>query len=266
MILRVHREVIKPKLRVMESKSVPGVYICDGLVRNDFLHTKYPSFLRGMDWRMSINAASQGVGYPYDGFPDALSSNKMWGISLFTEALQPPFNILSKAEGGHLSIWDNGRPNQSPYAWLFDLAGEVLYDIYDGPFDIWTLHVNGQTSTMSAPKHVDVYDNIIIMLTPVWKKEWGGGLGLYSLENRDGPPVDIIEYKPGRVIFFHGEKGHRDGYKFEPMYINNDKILHEGLAPSTECSELRITLNIRGNVLTDSQLIDLGNQANKLKE
>ena len=50
------------------------------------------------------------------------------------------------------------------------------------------------------------------------------------------------------------------------MYINNDKILHEGLAPSTECSELRITLNIRGNVLTDSQLIDLGNQANKLKE
>jgi len=240
MIFRKITDLEQHPLEVRENPNLPGVYIIDGLIKHDLLREKYEWFLRKVAWRFIINSGNNSViTYPRDKMPDASGGNKMWGFSLYDEDPEPPYNICSNGS-------DYG--DKSDFDWLTDLSSFITQQIFDCPFDLHGSHINGQTKLQDAQVHADTGFNLVVYLTPDWKQEWGGGLALYE-SKQSVEPLEIIPYVSGRVILYHGVKGHREGLKFNPTFINETPIWHQGIGPSAECTELRISMNLRGKVM-----------------
>jgi hypothetical protein len=240
MIFRKISNLEQHPLEVRENPKLPGVYIVDGLIKHDLLREKYEWFLRKVAWRFIINSGNNSVvTYPSNRMADVMGDNKMWGFSLYDESCEPPYNIAS------IGV-DFG--DESDFDWLMELSSFITQQIFDCPFDLFGSHINGQTKLQNAQVHADTGFNLVVYLTPDWKQEWGGGLAVYENQFTE-EPLDIIPYVSGRVIFYHGLKGHREGLKFTPQWINSSPIWHQGRAPTEECTELRISMNLRGKVM-----------------
>ena len=240
MIFRKISDLEQHPLEVLENSNIPGVYVIDGLIKHDYLREKYEWFIRKAPWRFVINSgANQVVTFPPHEMPDAAGDNKMWGFSVYDETTEPPYNAVC---AGH----DFG--DTSGFEWLIEVSAFITQQIFDCPFDLHGSHINGQTKLQNALIHADTGYNLVIDLTPDWKPEWGGGLAIYRNKD-DEQPLEVVPYKSGRVIFYHGLKGHVEGHKFIPRYINDGPIWHQGQGPTKECTELRITMNLRGKVL-----------------
>ena len=249
MIFRKLDNLDQNPFNVMENESIPGVYVVDGLIKNDLLVEKYAWFLREVNWRFIINSGwNQVVTFPPHDMPDAQGDNKMWGFSLYDETTEPPYSITSKG---------NSYGDASAYDWLFELTSFVTQQLFDCPFDLYGAHMNGQTKLLNARVHADTGYNIILFLTPNWKPEWGGELRIYE-EQEDEKPAASVPYVSGRVVFFHARNGHEAGLKFKPRWINKDKIIwHQGFGPTEKCNELRISMNLRGKVCYEGAKVDM---------
>ena len=162
-----------------------------------------------------------------------MGDNKIWGFNCYDEMTEPPYSITSI---------------DLKFQWIFDVVSYITQQLSNVPFEVWSIHLNGQTSNMDALCHADTGDNLIIYLTPDWKPEWGGGIAFYE-KNKDKTPIQVVDYVSGRVVFFHGVIGHKEGYSFIPRFINENPIWHQGFGPSADCSELRISINVRGKWL-----------------
>ena len=257
MIFRKRTDVLQHPLEVLEHPNLPGIFVVDGLIKQDFLREKYEFFLRECDWRMEINSGkSQGTTYPADRLPDTIGNNKMWGFSIFEEHCEPPYVITST---------DGSIAGDSKYQWIFDMVSYITQQLGEVPFEVWSIHMNGQTSNLDAAVHADTGDNLIIYLTPDWKPEWGGEIAFYNGE-RDETPIQTVDYVSGRIVFFHGVVGHREGYPFAPRFINEKPVWHQGRGPNENCHELRISLNVRGKWLYEGAPINASDPRDGMAE
>ena len=248
MIFRKRTDVLQHPLEVLEHPNLPGIFVVDGLIKQDFLREKYEFFLRECDWRMEINSGkSQGTTYPADRLPDTIGNNKMWGFSIFEEHCEPPYVITST---------DGSIAGDSKYQWIFDMASYITQQLGEVPFEVWGMHMNGQTSNLDAQVHADTGDNLIIYLTPDWKPEWGGETAFYN-EESDETPIQTVDYVSGRIVFFHGGVGHKEGYTFSPRFLNEKSVWHQGRGPTADCHELRISLNVRGKWLYEGAPVNV---------
>jgi len=69
------------------------------------------------------------------------------------------------------------------------------------------IFVNGLPSGCDGFEHTDREGlTAILMINPVWKKEWGGEFLCYNDNNEI---IYASTYKPGRLIIFDGKKPHR---------------------------------------------------------
>ena len=202
------------------------------MINSDLLNNKYEWFINNAEWQFNVIYETQ------------IDKTRLWGIGLYDESEEPVRNVLS--------------PKTTDHGWLFELALDIIQNIYNVPFDVYSLHINGQTSKMAGSIHADYGNNIIVMLTPNWRTEWGGELGIYKKEK--SADVHKLQYVPGRIIFYNGEKGHKDGYRHVPKRLNESNIWHRSMAPTTICPELRITLNIRGRAIYPGSKINKDNR------
>lgn len=214
---------------------IKGVGIIDGVLSKQFIKETYEWLITKDNWGFSV----------YSTFGPNNTKNspeRFWGITIYAKHL------------GYRFINGKKIPNDIPfsitsldisYLRIFDLAQHIIECIYKVPFDIYTIHLNGQTKAQKANIHCDSGENIIIMLTPDWKKEYDGNLKIYEIENQLDPH-HTIDYKPGRFVFFNGLKGHGKAYWHNMSTLNDDPIWHAAEAPSLDCPLLRITLNIKG--------------------
>ena len=251
MIFKKRSDILQHPLEVLENPNLPGIYVVDGLIKHDFLRETYEFLCRECDWRLVINSDGlDSFRYPPSRLPDMMGDNKIWGFNCYDEMDEPPYTITSI---------------DLKYKWIFDLVSYITQQLSNVPFEVWSIHMNGQTSNQDALIHADTGDNLIIYLTPDWKPEWRGEINFYERPeegefNRQMTTgvlkkpnsfslLEHVDYVSGRVVFFHGVKGHREGYKFIPKFINEKPVWHQGRGSSAECSELRISMNVRGKFL-----------------
>ena len=146
------RNITQHPLEVQEHPKIPGVYVVDGLFKHDWLRDRYAFLLRETDWRFVINSGvTQVTTYPPERLHDVAGDNKMWGFSIYEEVLEPPYSICS-TEG------EDGWGDASKYQWLFDMAANVTQQLFDCPYDVWGIHMNGQTRLQDAQIHADTGD------------------------------------------------------------------------------------------------------------
>ncbi len=221
-------------------EEAPGIGILDGVINPKELEGFYKWIINTDDWGYSVYAATG---------PNDRAPQRIWGITVYTEDTpgnQPPFSIVKNLYGDH------GQ--------LFDLAAYCINQVCNSPYDIFNIHLNGQAKCQEATVHMDAGDAMIIMLTPNWKEEYGGGLSLYKIDpekkEAEHKPYYTVKYRPGRIIFFHGTKGHSDGYWHPMTNLNEEPMWHKAEAPSHDCPLLRITMNLKGRIHYPGNKVD----------
>jgi hypothetical protein len=230
----------------------PTPYYPEGLDGVGYLDNIYNFDFGGFyEWIIQKEAWAWSVyTLPLDGQADNTPPpHRFWGITIFEEqGIGAPTArcITDKDESFHP---------------LMDIACEAICQIYNCPFDVFSIHVNGQTAGQKANVHVDTSDALVIMLTPNWKEEYEGGLGFFNPEKENyNEAYYTIPYKTGRINYFHGTKGHTEGYWHEMSRVNDKPVWHSAHAPSLDCPMLRITMNIKGRAHYPGNSLDPGDK------
>jgi hypothetical protein len=90
-------------------------------------------------------------------------------------------------------------------------------------FELISIHTNMQVMSMEGSYHRDGnIKSVMIYTTSYWEKEWGGEFEY--LENENATDSKLIEYVPGRVLYFDGNILHKARAPLIP-YVYRHSIL-----------------------------------------